>query len=509
MKIRSHRSRQQSFGGEAVNSLKTEATFNPLMMTEEAGCFSNDNDADKQRGIPMGLSASIPLLLMDKGSSYESLSLFSLVSIPFSLKIFWAPIVDTYYWPSFGRRKSWLIPVQLLTGLTMILCSSLVESWLNEKDYISPRSESVGAKSLGKEVAMLPLTAFFLLLYFLMATQDIAVDGWALTMLDGHNVGYSSVANSIGQSLGIFLSNQGFLALSDEMWCKRFLGMPPVISLSGFISFWGYVFLLTTVFICFFKKESEIQEKEETSASVIQTLRHITSLFKLKTVTIFCVILFTCKAPFASVDAAFIFKLHEYGLTKSDLATISPMLLLTSLLFPALMSSQVARHPLRMFLLGLKLKMGTSLLLWCVFEFTATFDQFRNPVYYSCLTVVLLANECAGCLSFTSCMAFFSRVSDPSIGGSYMTLLNTVTNLGAKWPAVLALYLLPKLTFYHSDRELGSSSIAVDGLTLLTIFGSIGGLMWLYIFQPILIQLQTCPIEHWRANNEAAAAKSF
>jgi len=27
-------------------------------------------------------------------------------------------------------------------------------------------------------------------------------------------------------------------------------------------------------------------------------------------------------------------------------------------------------------------------------------------------------------------MAFFAKVSDPVIGGTYMTLLNTITNLG-------------------------------------------------------------------------------
>lgn len=47
------------------------------------------------QGIPMGLCGSIPLILKEKGVSYESLSLFSLVSLPFSLKLLWAPVV--YY----------------------------------------------------------------------------------------------------------------------------------------------------------------------------------------------------------------------------------------------------------------------------------------------------------------------------------------------------------------------------------------------------------------------------
>ena len=39
----------------------------------------------------------------------------------------------------------------------------------------------------------------FFFLNFLAATQDIAVDGWALTMLQRHNVGYASTCNSVGQ----------------------------------------------------------------------------------------------------------------------------------------------------------------------------------------------------------------------------------------------------------------------------------------------------------------------
>ena len=69
------------------------------------------------------------------------------------------------------------------------------------------------------------LTIFFTTLYFFMATQDIAVDGWALTMLSRENVGYGSVCNTIGQLLGYFVANQGFIALSDPIWCSRFLGM--------------------------------------------------------------------------------------------------------------------------------------------------------------------------------------------------------------------------------------------------------------------------------------------
>ena len=68
------------------------------------------------QGIPMGLCGSIPLIMKERGVTYEGLSLFSLVSVPFSLKLFWAPLVDSLYFKDIGRRKTWLIPVQILTG---------------------------------------------------------------------------------------------------------------------------------------------------------------------------------------------------------------------------------------------------------------------------------------------------------------------------------------------------------------------------------------------------------
>lgn len=44
-------------------------------------------------------------------------------------------------------------------------------------------------------------------------------------------------------------------------------------------------------------------------------------------------------------------------------------------------------------------------------------------------------------------MGFFAKISDSSVGGTYMTLLNTVTNLGGNWPTIIALYFIDPLTW--------------------------------------------------------------
>lgn len=46
-----------------------------------------------------------------------------------------------------------------------------------------------------------------------------------------------------------------------------------------------------------------------------------------------------------------------------------------------------------------------------------------------------------------SMVAFFAQISDPKIGGTYMTLLNTLFNLGGKWPSTLVLSVADLLSF--------------------------------------------------------------
>ena len=42
---------------------------------------------------------------------------------------------------------------------------------------------------------------------------------------------------------------------------------------------------------------------------------------------------------------------------------------------------------------------------------------------------------------FVTQMTFFARVSDPAMGGTYMTLLNTLSNLGGMAPQTGSIYL--------------------------------------------------------------------
>ena len=77
------------------------------------------------QGIPLGLAGAMPMLLQTKKVAYKDQATFSLVFWPFSMKLLWAPIVDTAYFSRFGRRKSWLVPVQYLIGIFLLILSGV------------------------------------------------------------------------------------------------------------------------------------------------------------------------------------------------------------------------------------------------------------------------------------------------------------------------------------------------------------------------------------------------
>ena len=68
------------------------------------------------QGIPLGLRSSIPLILSKRNVPYTEQATFSISAYPFSMKVLWAPIIDSLFWTRFGKRKSWLVPVQYLIG---------------------------------------------------------------------------------------------------------------------------------------------------------------------------------------------------------------------------------------------------------------------------------------------------------------------------------------------------------------------------------------------------------
>ena len=117
---------------------------------------------------------------------------------------------------------------------------------------------------------------------------------------------------------------------------------------------------------------------------------------------------------------------------------------------------------------------------------------------------------------YVAIMAFHAKISDPSIGGTYMTLLNTVTNLGGNWPATLALWFIDPLTFKSCSVDgfpckdsisqdkckslAGECLTVIDGYYIEVLLCIIIGLIWFRWGKSKIKMLQNKHSSAWKCN---------
>ncbi|TMS34037.1 hypothetical protein L596_001700 [Steinernema carpocapsae] len=421
------------------------------------------------QGIPLGLIAAIPLILQDKHVSYKEQAVFSFAYWPFSMKLLWAPIVDSIYWKKLGRRKSWMVPCQYLIGIFMLVLSYQVPNILGSEQDHTP-------------VNVFFLMSVFLPLNFLAATQDIAVDGWALTMLSRKNVGYASTCNAVGQTAGFFIGNVVFLTLESENFANKFIRSTPgkkgLVDLAGFVFFWGWVFIITTTLVLIFKKEVDHSqtpeskeengeagsgsEEDEMELGIFDTYLVLLKIFKLKPMFWMVVVLLTGKFAFAATDGINGLKLIEMGIPKDTLASLSVYLIPVQILLPWFIGKYTSGpRPLNVFLWAYPYRIFVTGVFAGLLFYTPSFrlDSGEYPFsLYALWVAAFCLYQIASYCMFVSMMAFNAQISDPKIGGTYMTLLNTLNNLGGNWPVTLVLSITDKLTWKNCIAK-GTSAI--------------------------------------------------
>ena len=83
--------------------------------------------------------------------------------------------------------------------------------------------------------------------------------GWALTLLSTDNLSYASTAQTIGLNTGYFLSFTVFLAFNSPELANKYFRSTPLdyglVSLGGYLKFWGWMYLFVTLWLARFKKE--------------------------------------------------------------------------------------------------------------------------------------------------------------------------------------------------------------------------------------------------------------
>lgn len=458
------------------------------------------------QGIPVGLAfGSIPFILKSK-LSYSQVGVFSLASYPYSLKLFWSPIVDAVYSKTFGRRKSWIIPIQFMSSFVLLWLGAIIAPVMNDAE-----------NNLTK------ITAFFFILVFLAATQDIAVDGWALTLLSHGSLSYASTAQTIGLNSGYFLSFTVFLSFnSPEFANKYFRSVPsdiPMISLSQYLTIWGAIYLITTILVGLFKKEDRTRVDE----GILHVYQSMYKVLKLKNIQSLIFIHCIAKFAFQANEAVTNLKLVEKGLSREDLALTVLIDFPFEIVFGYYAAKwSTAEAPLRPWMMGFIGRLGfafLSMLSVMMFPKSGTYGLG----YLLVVIIVHVIGSFMSTVQFVSINAFHTQIADPVIGGTYMTTLNTISNLGGQWPRLLILAGVDYFTkadcepkdpvlntfepFSCATEQMkqkcvdlkGTCNIRQDGYYVMNLFCiGVGLTLFFTIIRRIMTRLQALPTSSWR-----------
>ena len=155
--------------------------------------------------IFLGFSAGLPFLLVfstlsawlrDIGIERTVIGFFSWVGVTYSIKVFWAPVVDRLPLPVLtrvlGKRRSWMLLAQIGVAAGL-LGMSLTDPLSN----------------------ISILAGFALLVAFCSATQDITIDAYRIEAVDPHYQGAMAAGYVLGYRIALLVAGAGAFYLAE------------------------------------------------------------------------------------------------------------------------------------------------------------------------------------------------------------------------------------------------------------------------------------------------------
>jgi len=190
-----------------ANGEAAETPVNASVKAAPLGAFGAYLDRRVALMLALGFASGLPnLLLFDTLSAWlrqsdvplAVISFFSLVTLSYSLKFLWAPLVDRTSIPVLtawlGHRRSWMLVAQGAVMLGLLA--------------VSQGDPKTGIGALALCAALTGLAS---------ATQDIVVDAWRIEVSEDARQGAMAASYQAGYRIAIIVAGAVPLLLADHL----------------------------------------------------------------------------------------------------------------------------------------------------------------------------------------------------------------------------------------------------------------------------------------------------
>jgi PAT family beta-lactamase induction signal transducer AmpG len=158
----------------------------------------------------LGMSSGLPLYVLiqlipgwlrNQSVDLSTIGLFAILTLPYNWKFLWAPLIDRYSLPIFGRRRGWIFLMQALLLLSI-----------------------AGFGTIDPAVNIRPVVWFVLATSFFSATQDIVIDGYRRELLPDSELGLGNSIHVNAYRISSLVPGSLAFVLADHMaWGSVFL----------------------------------------------------------------------------------------------------------------------------------------------------------------------------------------------------------------------------------------------------------------------------------------------
>ena len=175
-------------------------------------------------GLPFALTDDAFRAWMTKaGLDLRTIGWFSLVSLPYSLKFIWSPLLDRFVPPFLGRRRGWMVMAQigLIAGIVALALQMSTIATL-------------GVEQRSFHLQLLALTALGIAL--LSATQDIAIDAYRADVVTEREVGAGASLAILGYRIALLLTGWIAFNLADRLTWPWVYGVMALLMGAGLLT---------------------------------------------------------------------------------------------------------------------------------------------------------------------------------------------------------------------------------------------------------------------------------